>query len=100
MREKKIGYRLMNKETMKYKKIEGIVDKMYVLCFDNKKSTPSDFKVIMKDNEYKDEDEYIMDIVGITWTDACNLGFDFVLGLEQAYNKEELVTDIKDGINE
>ncbi len=101
MKEKKIGYRLINKETMKYKKNERIVDKMYVLCFDSKKSTPSDFKVIMKDDKYKDEDEYIMDTVGITWTDACNLGFDFVLGLEQVYNKEELVTDIKDeSINE
>ena len=101
MREKKIGYRLINKETMKYKKNERIVDKMYVLCFDSKKSTPSDFKVIMKDNKYKDEDEYIMDTVGITWTDACNLGFDFILGLEQVYNKEKLVTDIKDeSINE
>ena len=100
MKEKKIGYRLINKETMKYKKNERIVDKMHILSVDKIKSEKEEFKVVMKDDKYKKKEDYIMNDIGISWAHVCNLGFYVVLDLEQAYNKEELVTDIKDGINE
>ncbi len=98
--EKKGWYRLINKETMKYKKNERIVDKMHILSVDKIKSEKEEFKVVMKDDKYKKKEDYIMNDIGISWAHVCNLGFYVVLDLEQAYNKEELVTDIKDGINE
>ena len=77
-----------------------IVDKMHILSVDKIKSEKEEFKVVMKDDKYKKKEDYIMNDIGISWAHVCNLGFYVVLDLEQAYNKEELVTDIKDGINE
>lgn len=93
--EKKVGYRLVNKETLEHVAIERVVDKQFSLYLNKREFKKLDFKVIMKDPKYKDPNEHIMTGVGIDWLNVHNMEFVFVDSLENACNKDSLVCDIE-----
>lgn len=70
-----------------------IVPSQFTFSFNKRELKKLNFKVILKDDKYKDPSEHLMTGIGASWLNTHNLDSVLVCTLSEAYNQDDLIDE-------
>ena len=92
--KKEIWYRYI-KETGETVEVERIVEFPFSLEFNRRELKKLDFKVILKDKNYRAIEADSKNRIGAIWSNINNLDYSLINMLEAPYNKDKQINDTK-----